>query len=59
MAAFSRPLASAALEGATTFRPGTCAYQDEKHWLCWAATRAAAPLGPRNTIGQPSWPPDI
>ena len=24
-----------------------------------AATRAAAPLGPRNTIGQSIWPPDI
>ena len=26
-------------------------------WLCCAATRAAAPLGPRNTIAQPSSPP--
>ncbi len=25
----------------------------------WAATRLAAPLGPRNTIGQRIWPPDI
>ena len=59
MAARSRPFASAADQGATTLRPGTCAYQDAYSWLCCAATRAAAPFGPRKTMGQPSWPPDI
>ena len=41
---------AAASYGAMTIRPGTCEYQDEKSWLCWAATRAAAPFGPRNTM---------
>src|SRR4051794_19028430 len=59
IAAFKRPLASAAEYGATTLRPGTCEYQEVKSWLCCAPTLAAAPLGPRNTIGQPIWPPDI
>ena len=45
--------------GRDTFRPGQWAYQAAYSWLCWAATRAAAPLGPRNTIGQPIWPPDM
>src|SRR5690606_23005710 len=57
IAALSRPLASAAEYGAITLSPGTWAYQVLNSWLCWAATRAAAPFGPRNTIGQPSWPP--
>eukprot|EP00968_Pinguiococcus_pyrenoidosus_P009024 scaffold685_cov281-Pinguiococcus_pyrenoidosus.AAC.24 len=34
-----------------TLRPGTEAYQEAKHCECCAATPAAAPLGPRNTIG--------
>ena len=25
----------------------------------WAATRAAAPFGPRKTMGLPIWPPDM
>ena len=29
MAALSKPLASAAVDGAMTFRPGMCEYQEE------------------------------
>ena len=47
----SRPLQSSAEYGDTTFRPGTCPYQAAKHCECCAATPAAAPLGPLNTIG--------
>src|SRR6202012_1023007 len=59
IAAFNRPLASAAVEGAITFRPGMFEYQDEESWLCWAATRDAGPFGPRNTIETRTCPPDI
>ena len=31
-----RPLASSGVDGATTLRPGTCAYQPSMLWLCWA-----------------------
>ena len=34
-------------------------YQAVKSWLCCAATRAAGPLGPRNTIETSTWPPDM
>ena len=45
--------------GGVTFRPGTWLYQAAKHCECWAATPAAAPLGPRNTIGQLMVPADM
>merc|ERR1719271_1011345 len=51
MAAFNKPLASSALYGATTFNPGHWENHDAKHCECCAATPAAAPLGPLNTIG--------
>src|SRR5690606_41588250 len=57
IAAFSRPFASDASYGAITTRPGTLAYHGAKFWLCCAATRLAAPFGPRNTIGMRIWPP--
>ena len=50
MAAFSKPLASAADHG-DDLQAGEWANQLAKHCECWAATRAAAPLGPRKTIG--------
>ena len=46
-------------DGRPTFRPGTWLYQAAKHCECWAATPAAAPLGPRNTIGQLMVPADM
>ncbi|MPC22820.1 hypothetical protein E2C01_015846 [Portunus trituberculatus] len=38
-----------------TLSPGQCEYHAPKHWECWAPTPAAAPLGPRNTMGTCSW----
>ena len=58
IADLSRPLASAGVAGATTFRPGMCATQDSQAWECCAASWSAAPFGPRNTIGIGIWPPD-
>jgi len=34
-------------------------YQAAKHCECWAPTPAAAPLGPRKTIGMVDLPPDM
>ena len=34
-------------------------YQAAKHWECWAPTPAAAPFGPRNTIGTEMVPADM
>jgi len=34
-------------------------YHAAKHWLCWAPTPDAAPLGPRNTMGQEMVPADM
>lgn len=42
-----------------TISPGTEEYQAAKHCECWAATLAAGPFKPLNTIGEPSSPPDI
>jgi hypothetical protein len=47
------------MRGPLTLRPGTWAYHAAKHWECWAPTPAAAPLGPRNTIGQEICPADM
>lgn len=44
---------------ARTLSPGTDAYHAAKHWLCCAATPAAAPLAPRNTMGQVTAPADM
>ena len=59
MALFRSPFASLGVEGITTTRPGMWAYQLSKAWECWAATWAAAPEGPRMTMGQRIWPPDM
>ena len=59
MADLSRPFASAGVEGATTFSPGTCAYQHSSDCECWAASWWAAPPGPRTTIGILNCPPDM
>jgi len=59
IAAFSSPRASSALYGAITLRPGQCAYHAAKHCECWAATPAAAPFGPRKTIGTLICAPDM
>ena len=37
MAASIIPLASCGVDGCTTFRPGMCASQASRLWLCWAA----------------------
>lgn len=42
-----------------TLSPGTLAYQAEKHCECCAPTPAAAPLGPRNTMGHEICPADM
>jgi hypothetical protein len=59
IALFRRPFASFGVDGITTTSPGTCAYQLSKAWECWAATWAAAPEGPRMTMGQRTCPPDM
>ena len=51
MAAAKRPFASSQLYGERTLRPGTLEYHAAKHCECWAPTPAAAPFGPRKTIG--------
>jgi hypothetical protein len=43
----------------TTFRPGQWLYHAPKHCECWAATPAAAPLGPLKTMGTLTNPADI
>lgn len=59
MAALSRPFASSEFQGATTLRPGQLAYHAAKHCECCAATPAAAPLGPRKTMGDAMSPFDM
>ena len=59
IALFNIPFASRGVEGIATTSPGTWAYQLSSAWECWAATWAAAPEGPRITIGQRTWPPDM
>eukprot|EP00965_Chrysotila_dentata_P249376 6208869-Pleurochrysis_carterae.AAC.3 len=39
--------------------PGQCMYHAAKHCECWAATPAAAPFGPRKTIGTLICAPDM
>src|ERR1700712_1859348 len=53
---FNKPLASAGLDGTTTFKPGQFAYQFSKHWLCCELSIPALPVGPRKTIGTENWP---
>src|SRR6185437_3578845 len=55
IAAFKRPFASAAVDGAITFSPGMCEYHDEYSWRAWAANPVEAPVEQRNTTWQPKW----
>ena len=59
IALFRSPFASLGVEGMTTTSPGMCTNQLSKACECWAATCAAAPEGPRITMGQRIWPPDM
>merc|ERR1712216_981833 len=59
IAAFSKPLASRELYGANVKIPGQELNHAAKHCECWAPTAAAAPFGPRKTMGHPSCPPDM
>ena len=59
IAVFSRPFASAGVAGSTTLRPGTCATQAWRLWLCCAAERRVAPIVVRSVIGTFSFPPDM
>ena len=59
IADFIKPLQSSTFHGLITFRPGTCEYQDPKHYVCWAPTDAQTPLIPLNTIGHVMSPPDM
>ena len=51
------PLASAGVEGMTTVRPGTWAYQASSRCEWVAARQPAIPEDPRKTIGTENWPP--
>ena len=39
------------MSGGRALRPGQCAYHAAKHCECCAPTPAAAPFGPRKTMG--------
>ncbi len=56
MAAASRPLASAGVDGATTLRPGTAIAQFSRLCECWAPKRVPPPLAVRITSGIDTWP---
>src|SRR5690606_27613933 len=58
MADLSSPLASAGSIQLITFSPGVLAIQASNIWECCCANWPADPDGPRNTMGQPYWPPD-
>ena len=58
IAAFSRPLKSAALDGITTFNPGACTNIASRLWLCCPPTAQPAPVIASTTIGNSNWPPD-
>ena len=59
IAAVSSALASAGVAGATTFRPGTCAYQTSMFCEWVAASCCPPPPGVRITMGTETWPPNI
>ncbi|PKV99881.1 hypothetical protein ATK30_0874 [Amycolatopsis echigonensis] len=59
IAAASRPLASAGVAGASTFRPGTWAYQTSRFCECVAASCCPPPPGVRITSGTLTCPPNI
>ena len=59
MAAFSRPLASAGVEGTATSRPGTCRKSASKQCECVGPSWWPAPWGMRTTSGTLTWPPNM
>ena len=52
-------MASAGVDGATTFSPGTLQNQFSVACECCADNMCAGPFGPRNTIGMVYCPPDM
>ncbi len=52
-----QPLASWALDGATTLRPGTCMNMACRPWLCWAPWPQDLPIIERTTSGTLTAPP--
>ena len=52
-------MASAGVAGATTFRPGTCAYHTSRFCECVAASCWPPPPGVRMTSGTLTWPPNM
>jgi hypothetical protein len=52
----SRPITSAGVEGATTFKPGTAIAQFSTAWECCAPKRTPPPLAVRTTTGTVTWP---
>ena len=59
IAVFSRPLASAGVDGIATFRPGMWLTHACRLWLCCAADRRVAPSVVRSTSGTRRLPPDM
>ena len=55
----SRPLASPAVAGITTLRPGTWANHASRLCECWAAAPVPEPSGARSTIGTVAAPPSM
>ena len=51
MAAASSPFASAGVDGATTFKPGTAIAQFSRLCECWAPKREPPPFAVRITSG--------
>ena len=59
IAALSSPLASAAVLGTATSRPGTCRYQDSSECEWVGPSWWPAPCGIRITSGTFTWPPNM
>ena len=59
MAAFSSPLASAAVEGTATSSPGTCRNIASRQCECVGPSWCPAPCGMRITSGTLAWPPNM
>ena len=59
IAALSRPLASAAVEGTATSRPGTCRNSASKQCEWVGPSWWPAPCGMRITSGTLTWPPNM
>ena len=57
MAAFSRPFASHAVDGATTFSPGRCTNHDSGFCEWYRPPETFPPTGARTTIGHDARPP--